>query len=106
MANITPSQRLAALHSAKSLLAGEQGSTILGKNNVAGPKALPMIRLAEYILSGNDYRDVHEVKPATHLTPADDDPAMNCDEDSPAGPPLVREEGSDAWTSADRDGAL
>lgn len=119
MANVTPSQRLAALHSAKHLLSGEQGSTILGKTSMAAPKALPMIRLAEYILTGNDYRDVEELRPATHVTPADADDRpvtdqhfddTGCDsslhpEDCLAGPPLVREDGTRVWVT-DQDGAL
>lgn len=57
MALITPSQRLAALHSAKTLLTGGENTALFMKTSPPAPNPTPMIRIAEYILTGVDYRD-------------------------------------------------
>lgn len=57
MALIKPSQRLAALHSAKTLLTGGENTALFSKTSAPAPNPTPMIRIAEYILTGVDYRD-------------------------------------------------
>lgn len=57
MALIKPSQRLAALHSAKTLLTGGENTALFMKTSPPAPNPTPMIRIAEYILTGVDYRD-------------------------------------------------
>lgn len=57
MALITPSQRFAALLSAKTLLTGGENTALFSKSSPPAPNPTPMIRIAEYILTGVDYRD-------------------------------------------------
>ena len=82
MALITPSQRLAALHSAKTLLTGEESTILFMKTSPPAPKPAPMIRIAEYILTGVDYRDTtpesaSDIHGHNGLEEdADDDPAV------------------------------
>lgn len=61
----TPDERLQALKNSRELLLSEPGeskSTIFGggsKDSRRAPETFEMIRLAEYITTGHDYRDTH-----------------------------------------------
>lgn len=61
----TPVERIAALQTAKDLLTSTPGKTspaIFGGGStetVHAPETFEMIRLAEYITTGHDYRDTH-----------------------------------------------
>lgn len=125
MALITPSQRFAALLSAKTLLTGGENSVLFMKSSPPAPKPTPMIRIAEYILTGVDYRDSDPATagdahysgyPEEEPEAADGGTAVIPDSkvywhdpghegDSPAGPPLKKDE-ADPWALADKDGTL
>lgn len=61
----TPAERLQALKDSRELLLSEPGeskSTIFGGGSTEAryaPETFEMIRLAEYITTGHDYRDTH-----------------------------------------------
>lgn len=97
MALITPSQRLAALHSAKNLLTGGESTALFTKTSPPAPNPLPMIRIAEYILTGVDYRDADPAAASDiHGHNGREEDVKEYDGDSPAGPLLVKDE-SDVW---------
>lgn len=89
MTRVTPAQRLAALHSAKTLLTGGENTALFVKSSPPAPNPFPMIRLAEYITTGVDYRDRDsEWDPeVTHATDGLDTP----EEKNPESPATAEE---------------
>lgn len=63
--NQTPEERISALHEAKILVtatpaSGGVAQALVGRSSVSAPDVDSMIRVAEYINTGHDYRDTHD----------------------------------------------
>lgn len=63
--NQTPEERISALHEAKNLVTAIPGNggiteVFSGRKAMPAPDVDSMIRVAEYINTGHDYRDTHD----------------------------------------------